>query len=118
MLNYLIKWLRIEKPTGAAISPSRKFEVHAPIERVFDASVEGIERVLGGAVRESDPQIGVIEATFGLAFSERLTCSFERVEPARTGVRIQSRRLAQAEVRTKSDYVDRLASFLQERFKK
>ncbi len=117
-MHSLIKWLRIDKSTGAAISPSRKFEVEAPFEQVFEASRDGIERVLGGIVRESDARSGVIEATFGLMFSERLTCSLERIEQDRTGVRIQSRRLAQAEVRTKSDYVDRLAAFVQDEFKK
>jgi hypothetical protein len=114
-MSFILKWLRIEKPQGAAIRPSRSFEVTQPAAAVFDRAFEGIERVLGGVVRESDRTQGTIEATFGLTFSERLTCRFDSIDGDRTRVRIESRGLAQAQARTHSDYVDRLAEYLQQK---
>ncbi|MGZ3497113.1 MAG: hypothetical protein ACXWNK_11905 [Vulcanimicrobiaceae bacterium] len=113
-MSFILKWLRIEKPQSASIRPSRSIEVGQPLDAVFERCRDGIERVLGGVVRESNREQGTIEATFGLTFSERLTCSFERLDDERTRVRIESRGLAQAQARTKSEYVDRLAEYLQQ----
>ena len=63
-------------------------------------------------MREASRERGTIEATFGLTFSERLSCEIERLQPGVTCVRIQSRRGVQAQARYTSDYVDALASFL------
>lgn len=113
-MSFIFKWLRIEKPEGVAMRPSRSFEVEQPLNAAFERALDGIERVLGGVVRESSREQRTIEATFGLTFSERLTCSFERLDDERTRVRVESRGLAQAQARTKSEYVDRLAEYLQQ----
>jgi|SRR5947209_1249349 len=112
-MQFLKRWLRIDRPESAAIRPSRKLVVEKPYDEVFDRTVEGIERVLGGVVRESDRAEGIIEATFGLTFGERLSCSLERKHPAQTEIRITSRRGVQAEARQRSDYVDALAKYLE-----
>ncbi|HEY8312650.1 MAG TPA: hypothetical protein VIG51_00630, partial [Candidatus Baltobacteraceae bacterium] len=96
-MSFLLKWLRIDKPQGAGLRPSRSVEVALPFDAAFDRCTDGIERVLGGVVRESDRAAGTIEATFGLAFSERLTCTFESLDAQLTRARIESRRGAQAE---------------------
>lgn len=111
-MQFLRRWLKIDRPQSAAISPHCKLELLESYDRVFDRAVEGIERTLGGVVRDADRERGTIEATFGLTFSERLTVEVERVEPNLTRVRIESRRGVQAQARYTSDYVDALASFL------
>lgn len=111
-MQYLKRWLRIDRPESAAIRPSRKIVVEAPYDAVFDRTIAGIERVLGGVIRESDRTGGTIEATFGLTFGERLSCSLEREGDSQTAVRITSRRGVQAEARQHSDYVDALANYL------
>ena len=111
-MQFFRRWLRSDRPESAAIRPSRKIVVEQPYDAVFDRTVEAIERVLGGIVRESDRANGTIEATFGLTFGERLSCSLERDGDARTSVRITSRRGVQAEARLHSDYVDALANYL------
>lgn len=111
-MHFFKRWLRIDRPESAAIRPSCKILVEQPYDAVFDRAVQGIERVLGGVVRESDRASGTIEATFGLTFGERLSCSIERDGDARTFVRITSRRGVQAQARLHSDYVDALAKYL------
>ncbi|HEY8298066.1 MAG TPA: hypothetical protein VIG32_08610 [Candidatus Baltobacteraceae bacterium] len=111
-MSFILKWLRIEKPSGASLRPSRVVEVPRAYDAAFDRCVDGIERVLGGVVRESDRAAGTVEATFGLTFSERLTCSLDPLDAQRTRARIESRRGAQPQARVRSDYVDRLAEYL------
>ncbi|MBV9271777.1 MAG: hypothetical protein JO165_11830 [Candidatus Eremiobacteraeota bacterium] len=111
-MRFLKRWLRIERPESAAIRPSRKIVVDAPYDEAFDRTLHGIEQVLGGVVRDSDRETGSIEATFGLTFAERLSCSLERADEEHTNVRITSRRGVQAEARQHSDYVDVLAKYL------
>lgn len=111
-MQFLRRWLKIERPQSAAIRPHRKLELPDRYDRVFGLALEGIERVLGGAVREADLERGYIEATFGLTFSERLTCELKRIDDTTTRIDIESRRGVQAQARYTSDYVDALASFL------
>lgn len=111
-MRFLRNWLRIERPAGVALRPSRSVECEETYDALFDRVVEGIEGVLGGVVRECDRERGRIEATFGLMFSERLTCTLEPIAPERTRVRIESRGLAQASSQAHSEYVETLARFL------
>lgn len=111
-MSFFFKWLRVERTERVALHPTRTLDVTAPYEATFARCIDGIERVLGGVVRERDAEGGTLEATFGLMFSERLTCGLERVDAGRTRVRIDSRRGAVGEPRRQSDYVDRLADWL------
>ena len=111
-MAFLFKWLRVERAERVTLHPTRTLDVAVTYEATFARCVDGIERVLGGVVRERDAARGTLEATFGLTFSERLTCALERVDAGRTRVRIDSRRGAVGEPRTQSDYVDRLADWL------
>lgn len=112
-MNFLFKWLRAERTERIALHPARALELSVPFDEAFHRCKEGIEAILGGVVREHDPTLGTIEATFGLAFSERLTCSLERLDDRRTRVRVASRRGAVGQPRSQSDYVDRLAGWLE-----
>lgn len=111
-MSFLFKWLRVERGERVALHPTRTLEVAASFEEAFERCIHGIERILGGVVRERDLARGSIEATFGLTFSERLTCRLERRDAGRTHVRIDSRRGAVGQPRNQSDYVDRLAEWL------
>lgn len=111
-MNIFLKWLQVRPARRVALHPTRSLELPGPLEDVFARCIEGIERVLGGVVRESDLTCGTIDATFGLMFSERLTCSLERLGAGETRVRIESRRGAVGEPKMQSDYVDRLADWL------
>lgn len=111
-MRYLLKWLRPERPPGVALHPSRTIELDMPAARAFVRSMEGIERILGGYVRESDAARGTIEATFGLVNSERLMVTVQQLESDRSRVIIESRRGASPEARESSQYVDALANYL------
>lgn len=112
-MSFLRKWLRVEKPKSAALHVTRSLELAMPAEEAFDRCVAGIENVLGGIVRESDRGRGYIEATFGLMFSERLSCTLQPLDDgARTRVTIESRRGARPEAAAGSQYVEALASYL------
>ena len=112
-MRYLLKWLKPERPSGVALHPSRTIELDLPPAQAFSRCIEGIEHVLGGIVRESEPARGSIEATFGLVDSERMSVSITPLEEARCRVLIESRRGASAGPAKPSQYVKALAEFLQ-----
>lgn len=112
-MSFFFKWLRPERPSGVALHPAQTVELDLPFAAAFDRCLEGIAGVLGGAVRESDARTGSIEATFGLVNSERLAVSLESIDPQRTRVTIESRRVLTAEPPRTSQYVRALANFLQ-----
>ncbi len=111
-MRFLLKWLRPERPPGVALHPSRTIELDMPAAQAFVRSMEGIEQILGGYVRESDAARATIEATFGLVNSERLMVSVQQLENNRSRVIIESRRGASPEARKGSQYVDALANYL------
>ena len=108
----MIAWLGIARPTTIALHPSRTIELALPKDEAFDRCRDGIERVLGGVIREADRERGTVEAGFGLIFSERLTCSIYAIDVARSQVVIESRRGAHAAAATPSSYVAALADYL------
>lgn len=112
-MRYLLKWLKPERPSGVALHPSRTLELDVPPPRAFQRCTQGIEDVLGGIVRESDPARGRIEATFGLVDSERISVSVTPLEAERSRVLIESRRGASVGPAKPSAYVKALADFLQ-----
>jgi hypothetical protein len=111
-VKFLRDWLRVERPAGVATHASRTIEVDQAYDQAFAQCVRGVEEVLGGAVREANVQSGMIEATFGLINSERLTCLLSRIQANRTRIIIESRRGISAEPAKPSEYVRTLADFL------
>lgn len=108
----MIAWLGIARPTTIALHPSRTLELALSKDAAFDRCRDGVERVLGGFIREADRERGTIEAGFGLIFSERLTCSVSAIDATHARVVIEARRGAQAATATPSSYVDALADYL------
>lgn len=112
-MRYLFKWLKVERPSGVALHPSRTLELDVAPQEAFARCTQGIEQILGGAVREADSERGRIEATFGLIDSERMSVSVLPLEGGRSRVVIESRRGASAAPAKPSAYVQALAQFLQ-----
>lgn len=108
----MIAWLGIARPTTIALHPSRTIELALSQGEAFDRCRDGIERVLGGVIREADRKRGTIEAGFGLIFSERLTCTVSAINATHSRVVIEARRGAQAATAMPSSYVDALADYL------
>lgn len=111
-MSFIFKWLRPERPGGVALHPVRIVELDEPVEAAYGRCAQGIERVLGGVIRETDERHTHIDATFGLVNSERITVTLEPVNDARTRVTIESRRVLSAEPVRTSQYVGELAKFL------
>lgn len=112
-MRFFLKWLKIERPSGVALHPSRTIELSMPPGEAFDRCMLGVEQILGGMVRDSDRDRGTIEATFGLVNSERLSVSVKEIETGRTRVVIEARRGASFEPAKPSQYVTALAQYLQ-----
>ena len=111
-MSFFFKWLRTRPPERLILHPTRRLEVPAPFDAVFARCTAGIEGPLGGIIRETDTSRGIIEATFGLIDSERLTCTLQRVDSDRTGVIIESRRGPRLNEESGSSYVNALADYL------
>jgi hypothetical protein len=111
-MSFFFKWLRVQRPSGVALHPTRTVELEMQPAQAFDRAVHGIEQILGGIVGESDRARGTIEATFGLINSERITVAVEPLEDNRSRVVIESRRGVSGQPPTKSQYVDALANYL------
>lgn len=111
-MSFIFKWLRPERPSGVALHPVRIVELAEPLEAAYARCAEGIERVLGGVIRETDERHTRIDATFGLVNSERITVTLEPMDGAHTRVTIESRRVLSAEPARTSQYVGELAKFL------
>jgi hypothetical protein len=108
----MIAWLGMARPKTVALHPSRTIELALPKDEAFARCVDGIERVLGGVIREAQRDRGTIEAGFGLIFSERLTCTVSTIDATHARVVIEARRGAQAATAMPSSYVDALADYL------
>lgn len=111
-MRFLRNWLRIERPPGVALHPTRTVLMQVPTGEAFARAVDGIERLLGGVVRERNPLQGTLEATFGLLNSERITVTIKPNTPESSRVLIESRRGVSGEAPRASQYVDALAQFL------
>ncbi len=111
-MKFLRNWLNPERPAGVALHAGRNLEVLAPAAQVYARCIGGIEQILGGHVGRADAATGVIEASFGLINSERLTVRVRPLDDARTAVIIESRRGAVSSAPASSSYVAALADHL------
>ena len=95
-----------------ALHPSRTIELELAKDAALDRCRYGIGHVLGGVVREEHRAEGTLEATFGLIYSDRLTCTLVGIDASHTRVTIETRRGAQAANNAPSPYVKALADYL------
>jgi len=110
-MQFLMKWLRLERPSGAVLHPARTVEVDASAVDTFARCERIIRDVLGGNIDSPRPPRSM-EASFGLVNSERLSVFIEPLSPQACRVTIQSRRMASAEPAVKSSYVEALVRAL------
>lgn len=111
-MRFLRTWLRVERPSGVALHPSRTIELDPSPAVVFERCIGAVRDVLGGHVDSQDAERGTLEASFGLINSERLTVAIESMGENRTRVVIEARRGALSDQPRSSAYVDSLADFL------
>ena len=102
--------MRLNRPPGVRLHPSRVVDLDVPQPEALERCRRGIERILGGVVRETGE--GTIDATFGLIFSERLTCAVTALDGTHSRIAIESRQGPQASAPPGSHYVDELARYL------
>ena len=110
-MRFLMKWLRLERPSGAVLHPARTIEIAAPAPETFARCERIVREVLGGTIDSPQPPRSM-DASFGLVNSERLSVFIEAEGAQRCRVTIQSRRLAAAEPTVRSSYVEALAHAL------
>ncbi|GAC1655700.1 MAG: hypothetical protein NVS9B12_06920 [Vulcanimicrobiaceae bacterium] len=115
-MKFLLKWLglSVEKTPGISVRPTRTFPVALGLAACFGRCVEGLEDVLGAQVRELDEQRGIVEASFGLMFSERIACSMRPIDETNTEVSLESRRIAASSLPKDSAVLDRLELWMRE----
>lgn len=111
-MKFFRNWLRVDRPSSAALHPTRTLVIEAPASAVYAACISAIEHTLGGHVYEQNAAAGRIDATFGLVNSERLSVTLAALEEEKTRVTVESRRGALSQQRASSDYVDALTNYL------
>ena len=111
-MRFLFRWLRMERPAGVALHPTRTLELELSPDEAFERALRGSEHTLGGVIRDCNKRLRTFEATFGLINSERITITVQPLEKRRSRVSIESRRLASGQAPPASQYVDVLADYL------
>lgn len=111
---FLMKWLGLGKPAPAVgLRPHRDVDLAVDCDTAYARVLSAIELTLGANVTIDDRRAGFIEAAFGVVNSERVRCSFDRVDESHTHVRIEAFFPAGAAVQSSSRAVDALADTLQ-----
>jgi hypothetical protein len=112
-LTFLLKWLGLGKPAPAiGLRPHRDVELPVGYDTAYARVLSAIEATLGASVTLDDRRGGVVEAAFGLVNNERVRCTLERLDCARTKVRVEAFFPAGAHVRARSHAVEALADAL------
>lgn len=113
-MSFLLKWLglRVEKPAALSVRPSRAFVLDDHADAVFERAMAGLDRAVGAQVQSADRERGVIEASFGLMFSERIAIFIRTIDAERTEVVLESRRIAGATLPQRMDVLERLEQFI------
>lgn len=113
-MSFILRWLGFtsERPSGISVRPWRTLTLQVSYDDAFQRCIRGLQDVVGAQIREMDRECGTIEATFGLMFSERITCTVERLDDGATQVTIESRRIAGSELPKGSAVLDRLQEWI------
>lgn len=110
-MHFFRKWLKIDRPSGVALHPSRVLELPIAQTDAYDRCRTIVIHTLGGNITSEDPPRS-LDASFGLVNSERISISIESADANASRVRIQSRRLLSAEAPVTSNYVETIARTL------
>ncbi len=113
-MSFIMKWLGFGKPAPTiGLRPHREVELAVDYDTAYARVLSAVDLTLGANVTIDDRRTGFLEAAFGLVNSERVRCSFERVDASRTRVRIEAFFAAAANVQSHSRAVDALADTLE-----
>jgi hypothetical protein len=113
-MSFILRWLGFAKPAPAiGLRPHRDVELPVDYDTAYARVQSAVELTLGANVTIDDRRAGFLEAAFGLVNSERVRCSFDRVEESHTRVRIEAFFPAGAAVQPHSRAVDALADTLE-----
>ncbi len=111
-MSFILRWLRLSARAPVGLHPRRDVELAEDYDAAYARVLAAIERVLGANVSTVDRLGGKIEARFGLVNNERIVCALERLDAARTRVRIEAHFPAGTNVTRRSLAVDVLADTL------
>jgi len=110
----ILRWLGLGKPRpSVGLRPHRDVELPLDFDAAYARVLCAIELTLGANVTIDDRPTGLLEAAFGLVNSERVRCTFERVDGSHTRVGIEAIFPAGADVQSRSRAVDALADTLE-----
>lgn len=110
-MQFFRKWLRIERPSGVGLHPSRVVELDLAPDAAYERCKAIVTHTLGGNITSEDPPRS-IDVSFGLVNSERISIYIEDAGTNASRVRIQSRRLLSAQAPVTSNYVETIARAL------
>lgn len=111
---FLLKWLGFGKPAPAVgLRPHRDVELPVDYDTAYARVLSAIELTLGANISIDDRRSGLVEAAFGLVNSERVRCTFDRLDASCTRVRVEAFFPAGAIVQSNSRAVDALADALE-----
>lgn len=109
-----MRWLGFGKPAPAiGLRPHRDVDMATGYDTAYARVLSAVELTLGANVTIDDRRAGFLEAAFGLVNSERVRCSFDRVDASHTRVRIEAFFSAGTAVQSHSRAVDALADTLE-----
>ncbi|MBV8148003.1 MAG: hypothetical protein JO092_02795 [Candidatus Eremiobacteraeota bacterium] len=112
-MSFILRWLGLSAPKSAVgLHPRRDLELPLGYDVAHARVLAAIERTLGATVSCDDVAAGRVEARFGVVNNERIVCTLERLDDARTAVRIEAYFLAGTAVPARSQAVDALADTL------
>ncbi len=112
-MAFLLKWLGLSADrTAVRLRPRREVEVDLDVAAAYGLCLSEIERTLGANVYVADANAGVIEAGFGVVRSERIRCTLEGIDGARTRASIEAIPPVGLEPPARSHNVDALADAL------
>lgn len=111
-MSFILRWLGLGGRAPVVLHPRRDVELAENYDGAYTRVLAAMERVLGANVSSDDRVAGRIEARFGLVNNERIVCTLERLDGARTLVRIEAHFPAVTNVPRHSLAVDTLAASL------
>ena len=112
-MSFILRWLGLSAPKSpVGLHPRREVELAQSYDAAHACVLAAIERTLGATISGDDPAAGRVEARFGVVNNERIVCTLERLDDARTAVRIEAYFLAGTVVPPRSLAVDALADAL------
>ncbi|MDQ6933070.1 MAG: hypothetical protein M3160_07820 [Candidatus Eremiobacteraeota bacterium] len=113
MVKFLLAWLRpSQRRASIAVRPSRTLELPIAYDVTFERCKRAVVELLGAVVREDDRSGGYIESSAGLMFSERICFLLKAIDPERTRVTVESRRIAGSQLPPQSSHIAAVAEYL------